>query len=392
MIINFKEIPPANKGGGHQDAFELFAREFLEALGYKIERPPDRGPDGKKDMIVSEIQKGIVSETKISWLVSCKHKIHSGKAVTDTDEPDIMDRILNHSCNGFIGFYSTLPSSSLTNKLHNLKIQKKIEYHIFDNSKIEKILLEKKHFHLFSQYFTNSFIKYKETFGAEKTNFKNDSITQKKIASSFSTDDLIQITSTAISLIDIEKIKEDFFSNKKQWDHEILYKLNKYLRYDDGKISTEIFSFLSDIAEQTRGGMPSRIAGSIFSLVLTFFPPRLSHNKNNTIEHGNRCIYIGYALIYDSLIHSNNLLIAEYGLSIWKYIYRHSNKYKLSQLSEEVLKKYSDIEETLHRPERDDLENARELVKIFKDDLNEWDLSFPILPERLQKLANIKED
>lgn len=35
--INFKEIPEAHLGGGMQDTFELFARDFLSHLGYKIE-------------------------------------------------------------------------------------------------------------------------------------------------------------------------------------------------------------------------------------------------------------------------------------------------------------------------------------------------------------------
>jgi hypothetical protein len=32
-IINFKEIPQANTGSGDQDAFKLFARDFLKYLG-----------------------------------------------------------------------------------------------------------------------------------------------------------------------------------------------------------------------------------------------------------------------------------------------------------------------------------------------------------------------
>ena len=36
MIIDFKEIPIASKGGGEQDRFEQFACDFLEAIGNKI--------------------------------------------------------------------------------------------------------------------------------------------------------------------------------------------------------------------------------------------------------------------------------------------------------------------------------------------------------------------
>lgn len=35
-LLDFKEIPVANKATGEQDAFELFAREFLDSLGFRI--------------------------------------------------------------------------------------------------------------------------------------------------------------------------------------------------------------------------------------------------------------------------------------------------------------------------------------------------------------------
>jgi len=62
MILDFKEIPEANRGTGLQDTFELFTRDFLSFLGYRIVQDPDRGADGKKDLIVDEVIKGITSE------------------------------------------------------------------------------------------------------------------------------------------------------------------------------------------------------------------------------------------------------------------------------------------------------------------------------------------
>ena len=113
MIIDFTEIPPANSGNGLQDSFELFARDFLECVGYEIVVAPNCGADGKKDLIVHETRTGIGGRTTIAWLVSCKHYAKSGKAVSDVDEPDITDRVKKHNCNGFMGFYSTIPATSL---------------------------------------------------------------------------------------------------------------------------------------------------------------------------------------------------------------------------------------------------------------------------------------
>ena len=86
MILDFTEIPQANKGGGLQDTFELFTRDFLQLLGYRIIESPDRGADGKRDLIVDEILSGINSEVTLRWLVSCKHYASSGSSVSDSDE------------------------------------------------------------------------------------------------------------------------------------------------------------------------------------------------------------------------------------------------------------------------------------------------------------------
>jgi len=160
MLLDFKEIPQANTGKGDQDTFELFARDFLEILGYEILQHPDRGADGKKDLIIQENRYGISGVTKIKWLVSCKHYAHSGKSVSDADEPNILDRVGVHECDGFLGFYSTIPATSLGTNLNSLK--KKIEIEYFDRERIEKTLLESPTgIKLASRYFPKSFENYK---------------------------------------------------------------------------------------------------------------------------------------------------------------------------------------------------------------------------------------
>lgn len=160
MILDFKEIPQANISTGLQDTFELFARDFLEVLGYKIIQHPDRGPDGKKDLIVEEARPGLSGVTHIKWLVSCKHHAFSGKSVSDHDEPNILDRVTTHECDGFIGFYSTLPASTLGNNLEGLK--KKILIQSFDKEQIEKVVLETPQgLKLASRYFPLSYENFK---------------------------------------------------------------------------------------------------------------------------------------------------------------------------------------------------------------------------------------
>jgi hypothetical protein len=159
MILDFKEIPQANLSTGEQDTFELFARDFLQTLGYKILQHPDRGADGKKDLIVQEARVGLSGVTHIKWLVSCKHYAHSGKSVSDTDEPNILDRISVHNCDGFLGFYSTLPATSLGKNLEGLK--SKAEIQTFDREQIEKIILDTPDgLKLANRYFSTSYGNY----------------------------------------------------------------------------------------------------------------------------------------------------------------------------------------------------------------------------------------
>ena len=156
MILDFKEIPQANQGGGLQDSFELFARDFLSYLGYQIIEDPDRGADGKRDLIVAERVSGINTDITIKWLVSCKHYAHSGAAVKDSDEINIQERIRQHNCDGFMGFYSTLPAVSLSGVLKGVE-----RTMVYDREKIESLLLkELEGQRLAARYFPTSFRNY----------------------------------------------------------------------------------------------------------------------------------------------------------------------------------------------------------------------------------------
>lgn len=203
--------------------------------------------------------------------------------------------------------------------------------------------------------------------------------------------ELLNISKTAIILLEIEKIKEEYFNN--DWDKRdlILNKLYRFTDHSNEIIANSIFNFLNSIANQARANMPSGISGSLFGLVLDFFPS--SYNKKDSkkrIENGEICINIGFSLVYDALTHLNNLRIAEYGLLIWKYIYRESKRLNIEPLLAKIIQQYQELESTLNLPERTDLKNAKKLVQIFKEDLSTSDLRFPILPSDLYKLVNSK--
>jgi hypothetical protein len=137
--LDLTEIPSA-QGGPERDRFELFAREFLFAEGFKIVEHPDRGADGGRDIIVEEERLGPGGTNVVRWLVSCKHKAHSGASVGPSDEQNVRDRLGTHRCHGFIAFYSTLPSSGLAQTLSALPPSH--EYLQLDGEAIERKLLD----------------------------------------------------------------------------------------------------------------------------------------------------------------------------------------------------------------------------------------------------------
>lgn len=160
--LDFKEIPEANVGGGLQDTFELLARDFFSMFGFKIETGPDRGPDRGRDLLISELREGPLGATPVRWLVSCKHFAHSGEAVGMNDEPNISDRVRGQGASGFLGFYSTLPTSQFTGHLDGLRTNQGLECQIFDRERIERELLTRDNgTAIAKRYFPKSFTAWK---------------------------------------------------------------------------------------------------------------------------------------------------------------------------------------------------------------------------------------
>lgn len=159
MILDFKEIPQANIGNGEQDTFEMFARDFFIEFGFEIVEGPDRGADGGRDLIVKEKREGKLGISYVTWLVSCKHKAHSGESVKPNDEENLKNRLDAFGAKGFIGFYSTIPSSGLQTQIKN--ILRENEYKIYDKESIEKFLIEQQKECLLARYFPKSFKKIK---------------------------------------------------------------------------------------------------------------------------------------------------------------------------------------------------------------------------------------
>lgn len=129
MWIDFSEIPPAKQPSRDTEAFEKFAKQFLESIeGCTIEKTVGRGADGGVDLIA--VKEGV------RWLVSCKHYLST--SITAAAEEDPKGRLEAHGCQVFIGFYSGSPHNSLIARLEGLeRNHATFKYEIFNNEDIE---------------------------------------------------------------------------------------------------------------------------------------------------------------------------------------------------------------------------------------------------------------
>ena len=170
-ILDFKEIPPPTTREGKKsndlDAFEKFAEEFfVEVKGAKLLERCSRGADEGIDLKIK--YNGEIC------LVSCKHYAHSGESVrNEVTDGGLIDLLIQHECKKFIGFYSTITSQNLYNKISkNFKKSKtakkeNMSYELYFSSDIESAMLNVNNprgWLLAMRYFPNSYINLFQRF------------------------------------------------------------------------------------------------------------------------------------------------------------------------------------------------------------------------------------
>ena len=150
-MIDYTEVDDGER-------WEAFARDFLNELGFTVESPPDRGADQGKDLLVVEQLAGHLGSYFMRWLVSCKHFATSGGSVKESDESNILERMKAFDADGFLGFYSTLPSAGLNSRLAALRKQGSMrDYRLFDGKLIENYCLRIGYSKLLLRYFPKSY-------------------------------------------------------------------------------------------------------------------------------------------------------------------------------------------------------------------------------------------
>lgn len=191
---------------------------------------------------------------------------------------------------------------------------------------------------------------------------------------------------TAAILLELAKLRLEYFNAR--WDEReyILNRLSLYTELGGYRVCFEVLEFMLQIAEMTRSGMPNKMASQIHSITHTYLATIYNAiSKKEATELGKLCINIGFNIVYDAFIKLNNYYIAQWGLSLFKLVYMYAQPQKNTILLEKIEETYTEFKSTLERPERPDLKLAIELVDIFKDDISQGNLAFPLYPDSLTK-------
>jgi hypothetical protein len=156
-MINYRELP-SDGIKFEQLIREIFITENYEAHWTGI------GLDGGRDLIVTEVLIGNLSNRKRKWIISCKHFANAGKngrSVGLDDLGNIVSDCQSINAEGYILACSTYPSSSVVRRLEEIENSHKIITKFWDGIEIEKRLLNPNTFGLIHTFFPESSKEYK---------------------------------------------------------------------------------------------------------------------------------------------------------------------------------------------------------------------------------------
>lgn len=148
-MIDFKELQPDGVN------FEQMVRELLIRSGFEVHWT-GVGVDGGRDLIITEKAQGSLATFERTWLVSCKHNAHSGKAVGLDDISGLTDACRAIGAKGVLLACSTHPTSSVVQRFHELEKQGEILTKIWDGIELEKRLTTPATFPLIHLFFPQS--------------------------------------------------------------------------------------------------------------------------------------------------------------------------------------------------------------------------------------------
>lgn len=221
ILIDFTEIPAEG------DRWTLFAQDFMKHLGFQVERPSYRDASNMFDFCAVEQLQGRFNYHPFRWLVSCRHKAATRTAVRESEETDILERLLRCKADGFLGFYSTPVSSALAQSLSEMKGNMLIkDYRFFDPKYLETFLVTPAFGRIVSRYFPN----YAQThhsivlIGEEYLPIRCEHCEKDLLATLFSDDQkgvVVRLRRRKTSQEDMDVIHDVYFACKGACDEQL---------------------------------------------------------------------------------------------------------------------------------------------------------------------------
>jgi|GEM_PF-6119307 len=139
------------------EQFEELCEDLFKAMGY-IDPLPERsgrGPDGGRDLIVTEHRKsGILgAPRRFRWLVECKSFAKSNKSVQPADVGSITDKLLLHNADGYLLVTSTVPSANVEATIKAINLDERLGFEATYWAKPRLIDELLKHREVYAKYF-----------------------------------------------------------------------------------------------------------------------------------------------------------------------------------------------------------------------------------------------
>ncbi|RYJ44287.1 restriction endonuclease [Flavobacterium beibuense] len=164
-MIDFSELPDDGI------KFEQLIREILIREGYDTHWT-GIGPDGGRDLIITEVLNGPLSKTTKKWVVSCKHYANSGRSVGREELGSPVEDCLSIKADGYILVTSTQPSAPTVTRLEEIGNNNNITTLFWDSIEIEKKLLNPNTFSLIHTFFPVSCKQYQwQIYNANSPSF-----------------------------------------------------------------------------------------------------------------------------------------------------------------------------------------------------------------------------
>lgn len=197
-------------------------------------------------------------------------------------------------------------------------------------------------------------------------------------------EDVLNITKTAIIILELDKIRHEYYNAKWSKRDDVLNKIYLYSKHSNFRIAHDVFTFLHEVAGQTRGGMTKEVALTVFYIVTDFFPYSEEDDNKKVIQLSQECVFIASNIIYDSVVYLKNYGVYMYSLLILKFVYQKGKSLNLPALIDIVNNEFKEIESLLKGNSKN-FEHGIELLKIYKKDIVKGSLTTPPLPAHILK-------